>query len=121
MANRNSNARQADEASLSVIQKPCHQLYNWLEDGAESNADARFAATVLDVSRGTKVIASILCQHLVDLSWQRDDPENARLLLSGNDTEALARLMMFSLGQLNELADLRVEHFNAHAQAGGRA
>lgn len=98
----------------------CHKLYNWLLPSAETDLDARFAATTLDVSRGAKVIASILCEHLTDLAAQNDEPKT-KTLMSGNDTEALARLMVFSLGQLYTLANERVQHFNDQAEKGAGA
>jgi hypothetical protein len=98
----------------------CHEMWNWLSAGAANDTNAQFAATVLDVSRGTKVIAGILCEHLTDLGVQAHDPES-KTLLTGNDSEALARLMVFSLDQLYRLADARVQYFNGQADKGSRA
>lgn len=100
---------------------PCHKHDNWLVPAAAANRDAQFASAVVDVARGACVIASILSAHLTDLNAISSGAGGSvRLLLGPNDTEALARLAVFSLDQLCTLAENRVDYFNAQV-AGERA
>lgn len=95
-----------------------HQKNSWLLPEVDDNADAQFAATAIDVSRGTRVIASILQAHLTDLKAIVDGAgDSVRTLLSESDTEALANLAVLSLDHLYALAEARVDHFNARAAA----
>lgn len=120
MANRNSNASQHDDATPLPPVAVCHQRFTWLDASLKHNGEARFAETVVNVSRGASVIVSILAAHILDLNACADGGrDSTRFLLNGNDTDALAQLAVFSLDQLDELANLRVEHFNdqAHREA----
>jgi hypothetical protein len=110
---------QQHDAILDKKPAACHVHWNWLAGGAENDANAQFAAKALDISRGCRTISSILCQHLVDLSAMQYDGCD-RPLLNGNDTEALARLMVVSLEDLCTAADAQVERFNEQARDGVR-
>src|SRR5207253_4138048 len=98
----------------------CHAHWNWLTGGAENDVNAQFAAKALDISRGCRTISTILCQHLVDLGAMQYD-DSVRPLLDGNDTEALARLMVVSLQDLSDAADAHLERFNDLARKGAQA
>lgn len=118
--NSSTNARQ--KATSTEPLGPCHKHDDWLVPGSANNRDAQFAATVVDVARGTRVIASILSSHLTDLgAIDSGAGDSVRMLLSESDTSSLARLAVFSLDQLYALAEGRVDHFNAQAAAGARA
>jgi hypothetical protein len=112
MANRNSISKETPSAILVKNPVPCHQYDNWLIPRANSNRNAQFASTVLDISRGAKAIAGILAIHLTDLQAIQDGCATIKPLMSAGDTEALARLAVFSLGQLHEMAVNQVDHFN---------
>lgn len=115
MANRNNISKATPSAILGKTPVPCHQYDNWLLPEISKNRDAVFAASVLDVSRGTKAIASILTTHLIDLQAIHDGDTASRTLLNVGDTEALARLAVFSLSKLHEMAVDHVDHLNAGA------
>lgn len=116
MEQRNSSTDATATASLMSQLGPCHKHANGLMAGIELNSNAQFAATVVDVALGTKVIASILTAHLVDLgAIASGSAANTRTLLSELDTQSLARLAVFSLDQLYTLAEGRVDYFNARA------
>lgn len=116
MEQHNSSSNATTSASFINHSGPCHKLDNWLVSGAQLDSNAQFAAAVVDVARGAKVIASILAEHLVDLSAiATHSAPGVRTLLSENDTQALSRLAVFSLDQLYLLAEGRVDHFNARA------
>jgi hypothetical protein len=101
---------------------PCHKRFSWLEGTAKHEAAAEFAAKVVDISRGTRVIATILRQHLIDLNAIADGAgASVEPLLNENDTLDLAALMEVSLDTLCEMADAEVGHFNDQAQNGARA
>jgi hypothetical protein len=122
MAKCNSNASQQCDATPSTIQGPCHTYDNWLVPDAKHSSDAQFAADVLDVARGAQVIASIVAAHVVDLNAIAGGAgDSVRTLLSESDTEALARLAVFSLGQLYRMAENRVDFLNSKAAPGVRA
>lgn len=113
MANSNSSSNARCPAILVENPVPCHRYDNWLIPRANSNLDAHFASTVVDVSRGAKAIVGILATHLVDLGAIHDGCKTTRPLLGANDTEALARLAFFSLSKLHEMAVDQVDGFNA--------
>jgi hypothetical protein len=119
MANHNNNASQHHDASPNFT-KPYHVPHNWLQYGAENDANAQYASMVMDVSRGAQVIASILCNHLTDMDAIAGGAVNTSTLLSSNNMEALARLMLYSLGHLSEVSSARVDIFNESAEAGVR-
>lgn len=121
MANRNNNASQHNDASPATHIGPFHTYDNWLLSAAERDTNARFAARVLDISHGTKVIAQILCTHLIDLNAVIGGASDTRTLLSAADTEALARLAVCALDDLHEMATNRVDRLNAQPQQGARA
>jgi len=108
-------------ATLGKKPVPCHQYDNWLMPSAGANADALFASRVIDVSRGAKTIASILASHLVDLEATADGDDTTKPLLSPSDTDALARLAVFSLQQLHDMAVNQVDRLNTASEARGRA
>jgi hypothetical protein len=109
-------------AILGKIPVPCHSYDDWLMPSARNDKDAQFASTVIDVARGARAIASIMAQHLVDLNAIAGGAgESVRPLLSETDMECLARLAVFSLDQLQEIASNQVDRFNTLAEKGGRA
>jgi hypothetical protein len=120
MANRNSSTPATSSATAASVGQ-CHTYDNWIVPEAERNTDALFASRVLDISRGTKVIASILCAHIVDLNAIADGAGGVRTLLSESDTEALARLAVLSLDDLHAMAVNQVDALNAKAIAGAQA
>ena len=113
MANHNSSSNAIPTAILIENPVPSHQYDNWLIPATNNNRDAQFASIVLDVSRGAKAIASILTAHFIDLQAIHDGDQTTKPLLSAGDTEALARLAVFSLSTLHEMAVNQVDHFNA--------
>lgn len=122
MEQRNSSTNAMPNARPLAQPGPCHKHDTWLVPGAELNTSAQFAAAVVDVALGTKAIASILSAHLTDLSAIASGAgDSVRTLLSDGDTQALARLAVFSLDQLYTLAESRIDHFNAQAAAGAQA
>lgn len=121
MANTNSISKAIPAARLVKNPVPCHQYDNWLVPTADNNRNALFASTVLDVSRGAKAIAGILAVHLTDLQAIQDGCRTIKPLMSPGDTEALARMVVFSLGQLHEMAVNQVDQFNAANSEGATA
>lgn len=101
---------------------PCHQPHTWHLPELRNDPEALFASTVVDVARGARVIVSILGAHLTDLSVRASGAgDDVRTLLSESDTEALARLAVFSLDELYAQAEGRVDVINAKAEVGARA
>lgn len=120
MANPNSSTK-ATQGASTPLPRACHAPHSWLFHGAENNSDAQFTSMVMDISRGAEVIASILCNHLTDLEAIASGDDSTRTLLSGNHTEALARLMLVSLGHLHEVSSARIDEFNRKAESGALA
>lgn len=116
----NDSSRAMPSAILGKSPVAFHQHDNWLVPTANKDANAQFASVVLDVARGARVIASILCNHLVDLQALSDGGDTRPLLTNG-DTEALARLAVVSLDQLYKLSEERVEDLNAKAAKESKA
>lgn len=108
----NSSTKETLSAILVENPVPFHNYDNWLIPAANRNRDAQFASTVLDISRGTKAIAKLLAVHLIDLKAIQDGCRTVKPLMGEADTEALARLAVFSLGQLHEMAVEQVDRFN---------
>ena len=122
MANSNSNTNASKSATTRQIPVACHSYETWLLPDATRNLEAQFAAKVLDVANGTRVIASIMCGHVLDLNAIAGGASGSvRTLLSERDTEALARLAVFALDELHTMATDRVEFLNAQAQQGAPA
>lgn len=111
----NNSSKATDKAILGKIPVACHQHDDWLVPAAKNDPNAQFASEVMDVARGSRVIASILCAHIVGSTT------SASPLLSLNDTEALARLAVVSLNHLYELSERQVERLNDKAKAGSPA
>ena len=122
MEHFNSNTDNKPSTSLMGQLGPFHNPDNWLMPAVAKNHDAQFAAAVVDVALGARAIASILSGHLTDLGAIASGADgSARTLLSESDTGALARLAVFSLNHLYELAEARVDHFNKQAAEGAQA
>lgn len=122
MANRNSSTNASTTATPPVLPGYCHTYDNWLLPEAQHNSDAQFASQVLDIAHGAQVIASIMAAHVVDLNAIAGGAgDSVRTLLSESDTEALARLAVFSLGELYRMAENRVDRLNSNAKSGDRA
>ena len=118
MASHNSSEAMP-QATLGISPVPLHQHDDWLLPAAKMNSDAQFASKVMDVARGTRVIASILCAQLIDhAAIAGGASESVHPLLSENDTEALARLAVLSLDHLYQLSAERVDILNTKAEAG---
>lgn len=117
----NSSRNATDKAIREKIPVPCHQHDDWLVSAVKSDSNVQFASMVMDLARGTRVIASILCAHLIDVNAIATESDSVRPLLSENDTEALARLAVLSLDQLYRLSEERVDALNTDASTGGRA
>jgi hypothetical protein len=117
-----TSAKQKNLPTQAVRLEPCHHYDNWLVPEAESNPDAQFASRALDISRGTSVIARILAAHLLDLNAiASGGGDSTHPLLGENDTEALARLAVFSLKELHNMASNQVDRLNQQAEKGARA
>lgn len=109
-------------AILGKIPAPLYSYDNWLLPPAESNQDAHFAAVVMDVARGTRAIAGILAMHLTDMqAIANGGAEDVRPLLRENEIEALARLAVFSLHELNLMASSQVDRLNAESEKGAKS
>lgn len=117
----NDSSKAISSATLGKNPVPCHTYDNWLVSAANKDADAQFASAVIDVARGTRVIASILCAHIVDINAIDGGSESTRLLLNASDTEALARLAVLSLDHLYQLSYDQVDRLNSKAEAGAKA
>lgn len=118
----NSSSKATSSATLGKNPVACHQHDDWLLPAAKNNQNAQFASKVMDVARGTRVIASILCAHLVDLNAIVDGAgESTQTLLSDSDTEALARLAVVSLDHLYHMSVHQVDTLNSAADTGARA
>lgn len=101
---------------------PCHQPYTQYLPELRNDPDALFTAAVIDVTRGTRVIASILRGHLNDLyAIEGGAGDSVRMLLTAGDTEALAALAERSLDDLYAWAEQRIDHLNARAKTGAQA
>lgn len=117
----NNSSKATGKTILGKIPVPCHQHDDWLVPAAKSDSNAQFASMVMDVARGTRVIASILCAHLVDMNAVAGGNASVRPLLSEDDTEALARLAVLSLDHLYRASENQVDNLNTAAAAGGQA
>jgi hypothetical protein len=118
----NSSRKETSDAILVKTPVACHEHDDWLVPESRNDSNAKFASAVMDVARGTRVIASIVCAHLVDLNAIAGGAaESTRTLLSENDTEALARLAVLSLDHLYQLSAYQVDTLNTKAEAGAKA
>lgn len=116
-----NNSRKATEKTiLGKIPVALHQHYDWLVPASKQDPNAQFASKVVDVARGSGVIASILCTYLVDSAAIAGGENSVQPLFSPSDIEALARLAAVSLDQLFGLAERQVDRLNDAAQAGSQ-
>jgi hypothetical protein len=99
--------------SADVSSGPLHVPFSWLSADLEENAEARFAATVKTVVRGTRTIATIVQSQLIDVD------ADVQPMLSTNDLDALVGLMVSSLRMLGVLADDRLDRRDAASMEGG--
>jgi hypothetical protein len=116
MANHESSTEATSNATPSI--EPFHKPYSSLRGSARHDPSARFAETVMDISRGAAVIADILHSHMEDVSAIESGSTNVRPLLGDNEMEALSRLAVVSLGTLAEMASARVDAFNKQSTKG---
>jgi hypothetical protein len=121
MANHESSTNATSSATSSAAPLPLYLQQSWLHGGAEHDANAIFAAEVMDIARGTRTIAGIVQAHLADLGDMDSGSGDVRPLLSDNDIESLARLALVSLDKLAEDASRAVDRFNSNARKGAPA
>lgn len=95
--------------------KPLHQPFNWLASSATANSDASFAALVIDVTRGAKVIMDLLRRDAMEIS------NGTQPIFSTDDSDAITGLMAAGMEMLFEAADKRVNEFNEVAAKGEKA
>lgn len=118
----NDSSKAITAAILVKNPVACHSHDDWLLPAARNDSNALFASQVIDISRGARVIASIVAAHVVDLNAIADGAGNSvRPLLPEADLEALARLAVVSLDHLYKLAYDQVDVLNAKAEAGSKA
>lgn len=121
MANVNCSIEATAETTLHVDPKPIHARFSWLVPAAESDANAIFASHVMTITRGVKVISSVLRNYAVDAGAISSGAHGTRPLMSNNDVEALAGLAESSLYTLYELAEARIDSLNDQASKGAKA
>jgi hypothetical protein len=122
MANHDDSSKATSSAMCNQALDPCHKRFSWLPAGLEGSADAQYAATVVDLTRGTFVIATILRQHLVDLNAAASSAgASVKTLLNANDMLDLAALMEVSLGALREMTGTKLESIDNTASKGQQA
>jgi hypothetical protein len=117
----NNSSKASSNATLGKTPVPCHEYDSWILPLALNDDNAQFASQVMDIARGTRVIASILCTHLLDLAAIGNGAPAPRVLLNENDTEALARLAVVSLDHLYAMSVHQVDTLNTKAEAGAKA
>jgi len=122
MANCNSSTNATSSAMYPPLLDPCHKRFSWLHPNLEKDPAVKFACKAVDMARGTRVIATILRQHLVNLEGiSAGAGAPIKPLLSENDTLDLAALMEASLDVLCEMAGEHLDAIDAQALKGVRA
>jgi hypothetical protein len=122
MANHESSTKATSSAMCHQGLDPCHSRFSWLHPNLEKDPAVQFACKTVDISNGARVIASILRQHLVDLSSIAGGAgASIKPLLNENDTQALAALLEVSLDTLCDMADSNLELIDNQALKGSRA
>jgi hypothetical protein len=87
----------------------------------ESSVSAQFAAQVMDVAAGTKVVAQIMRRHAQDLCNIADDTPGVVPLMSPGDIDALAGLAATALDNLYNAAASQVAALEQNALKGVKA
>lgn len=110
MANTKSSTQETQSARPPVDMNPTpsHRPFSWLSIGAESDPSAQFAARIMDIAAGTKVIAQIMRSHAHDLRYLADGSPGVVPLMSDNDIDALAGLAAVALDDLYDMAAAQV-------------
>lgn len=121
MANSKSSTEATQRATSVIDVPPLHRPFSWLHDAMESNMSAQFAAQVMEVAAGTKVIAQIMRRHVQDLYNIADETPGVVPLLSPSDIDALAGLAAGALDNLYNTAALQITALEQNASKGARA
>ena len=121
MANDKSSTQATQRATSVIDAPPFHRPFSWLHDAMESNASAQFAAQVMDVAAGAKVIAQVMRRHTQDLCNLADATPGVIPLLSPTDIDALAGLAATALDNLYNTAAAQIASLEHNALKGVRA
>lgn len=121
MANDKSSTEATQGATSVIDVPPLHRPFSWLHGALEGNPSAQFAARVLDVAAGTKVITQVMRRHTQDLCNLADATPGVIPLLSPTDIDALAGLAAASLDDLFNAAALQISAIEHKALKGERA
>lgn len=121
MANVKSSTEATQHATSLIDVAPLHRPFSWLHDATESNASAQFAAQVMDVAAGTKVIAQITRRHMQDLYNIADDTPGVIPLMSPSDIDALAGLASAALDNLYNAAASHIAALEQSTLKGAQA
>lgn len=87
----------------------------------EGNASAQFAAQVMEVAAGSKVISQIMRRHVQDLYNIADETPGVVPLMSPSDIDALAGLASTALDSLYNAAASQIAALEQNALKGIRA
>lgn len=120
MANDKSSTQATQCATSAFDVSPLHRPFSWLHGQFESCPNAQFAARVMDVVAGTKVIAQVTRRHVQDLYNLADATPGVTPLLSPADIDALAGLAAASLDDLYNAAASQIAAIEHKALKGER-
>lgn len=112
MANHQSSTKEMSSASARDNLEPLHIQHSPLRLGKVASDEAQLASRVLAVARGAQVLAEII--HSDILAADNGD----RPLFDVNSIDALAGLLSESMGMLANLAERRIDYFNASTSQG---
>ena len=121
MANNKSITQAIQPATSSVDVPPLHRPFSWLHGAMENSVSAKFAAQVMDVAAGTKVVAQIMRRHVQNLHNIADETPGVVLLMSPGDIDALAGLAATALDNLYDAAASQVAALEQNALKGVKA
>ena len=121
MANTNSNTKATKVATPKIDAAALHTRFSWFPDDMKKNTEAQLAGKVVDLTRGTRIIANILRMHLIDLSAIAAGDTDVHPLLNPADIQDLAGLLEVSLDTLCDIADRELESVTDQAAKGPKA
>jgi len=115
------SARTNQPAGALPINAAAHQPFSFVAARLKHDPNARFAASVLDITQGIAVCLSIVHNSELARSMNRDDPDDQQLpLVDTVDTERLLRLATASATLMARDAEQYIEWMNKYFDTEGK-